>query len=184
MTSLNSDNLKHIESRESIVSLTDTEISDASDVASMASTDATRRGVKFGSIQIREYNRIVGDHPDVRVGPPLAIGWDYHEFEAQPLDEYEANRPSKRVFLRLTSITRKNLLINNFGIPEEEVRSAEKEIQRIRKLREKTNKQGKASDKIESAFLGAKRSVKRRSFSMIKGLAAVSSSFMAVGMHA
>ena len=93
-------------------------------------SSAPRRSVRFGSVQVREYDRIVGDHPEVKVGPPIGIGWEYMELEPLNMEEYEAQH-QRRFVRRLSSITRKNMLLNGFGIPEEEIRQAELENQRI-----------------------------------------------------
>jgi hypothetical protein len=120
-----------------------------------------RRKVRFSHVEVREFDRVVGDHPDVRVGPPIALGWEHEDLEPVPLNEYERSRISKGVY-RLTSITRKNLLINVYGIPEEEIREAEREVQRIRDQRTNTSKQSKPSVKAEAFAQSAKRKLKRR----------------------
>ena len=118
------------------------------------------RKVSFGSILIREYERIVGDHPETRIGVPMSIGWGYHVHEPVEIDTYEANRKPK-MLLRMSSITRKNILHKVFGIPEEELRAAEKEIQKIKKSREHSIKQSKVSAITESALKGVRRKIKR-----------------------
>jgi hypothetical protein len=116
--------------------------------------------VKFSTISIREYDRIVGDHPDCKVGPPITIGWEYGENAAQNLDEYESSR-KRRKNLRLTSITRKNMLHNVFGISEEEIRMAEKEVQKILKQRDTSKKQTKVGERTEAFVQSAKRKIRK-----------------------
>ena len=82
--------------------------------------ESNNRRISFGSVSVREYERIVGDHPDVKVGPPIAIGWQYEELPPILLDDYEASHLPKQN-LRLSSITRRNLLVNVWEIPEQEV---------------------------------------------------------------
>ena len=120
--------------------------------------------IQWGNIQIREYNRIVGDNPETIVGPPLTLDWQYNEHELITIDEYEETRPKRKVFwrLRLSSITRKNMLKNVFGIPESEIAAAEREVQVIRRQRQSTNKQGRLSSSVENAVQSAKRKIKRR----------------------
>jgi len=131
-----------------------TELSDDS-----SSCDGDRR-VSFGAIQVREYERMVGDHPDTRIGVPLTIGWGFVEHDTISIDKYESERSSKGN-LRMSSITRKNILHNVFGIPEEELRSAEKEVQKIKKARERSNKQSKLGAKSESALNGLRNRAKK-----------------------
>eukprot|EP00540_Astrosyne_radiata_P018647 CAMPEP_0116846206 /NCGR_PEP_ID=MMETSP0418-20121206/13704_1 /TAXON_ID=1158023 /ORGANISM="Astrosyne radiata, Strain 13vi08-1A" /LENGTH=175 /DNA_ID=CAMNT_0004477423 /DNA_START=42 /DNA_END=569 /DNA_ORIENTATION=+ len=119
--------------------------------------------ISFGTVEVRTFNRIVGDHPDCKVGPPITIDWDYIQHDAIELGAYESDR-KPRPNLKLTSITRKNLLKNVFEIPEEEIRNAEKEVQRILKKREQTKKQTKTGQKAEQFAQSAKRKI-RRAFS-------------------
>lgn len=116
--------------------------------------------VKFGTVAIREFDRIVGDHPDCKVGPPITFGWDWSERPVEDLDVYESSRVIRKN-LRLTSITRKNLLHNVFGIPESEIRMAEKEVQKILRQRATSQKQTKVAEKTEAFVQSAKRKLKR-----------------------
>lgn len=51
-----------------------------------------RRTVTFSSVQIREYSRILGDHPCCPSGPPLALGWETERENSFRLEEYEQQR--------------------------------------------------------------------------------------------
>lgn len=122
--------------------------------------------------------------PDVKVGPPISIGWSYNELPEQNLDEYEKSQPTKRRNLRLSSITRRNLLINTFEVDEKEIRRAEREVARIQRQREETSSQGKAREIVETAVQSTKRKL-RRSFSresFLRGLSAASGTLIPVGM--
>lgn len=140
------------------------------------SSQSSQKSVSFGLVEIREFNRIVGDHPDTRVGPPLSLGWEFNQASPMPLDEYEAQRPPMKKNLRMSSITRKNVLHNVFGIPEEEIRAAEKEVQKIAKRREVTSKQGKLSERTEEVVQAARRKFRRTLSAerLLKGLAQAS----------
>jgi len=52
----------------------------------------SRRSVSYGSIHVREFNRIVGDHPDASGGPPMSIGWDFIEKKPIAIDELHQNQ--------------------------------------------------------------------------------------------
>ena len=55
-----------------------------------------RRHVTFSSVKIREYSRILGDHPCCPSGPPLALGWDTEREDSLLLEEYEKKRDPLR----------------------------------------------------------------------------------------
>ena len=48
--------------------------------------------VFFAFVQIREYQRILGDHPCVSSGPPISLGWEVETDELFSLDMYEQRR--------------------------------------------------------------------------------------------
>ncbi|KAL3917326.1 MAG: hypothetical protein SGILL_004763 [Bacillariaceae sp.] len=125
--------------------------------------------VSFGDVQVREYERIVGDHPDVKVGVPLSISWAFVQKEPMSLEQYE-DLPKRRGNLRMTSITRKNILHNVFGIPEEEIRQAEVENRKINKKREQTSKQ--QAQKETTKLKRISKKMRRGSWNLLKGMAA------------
>lgn len=120
---------------------TEDTVTTVSDDDETASSSKQRRSVSFGPIHVRQYERIVGDHPDTKVGVPLSIGWAYYEDddhpEGIPIDRYECDR-IRRGKVRMSSITRKNILLNVHGLPEEEILLAEKRSKKLRKEREKS----------------------------------------------
>jgi hypothetical protein len=54
----------------------------------------SKRSISFHEIEIREYERILGDNPGTPHGPSLSIGWLYSTIEKVPVDVYEKTRPS------------------------------------------------------------------------------------------
>lgn len=122
---------------------------------------------------------------DVRVGPPISIGWAYNQLPEQPLDEFEEALPTKRKVLRLSSITRRNMLKNTFEIDEKEILRAEREVAKIQRQREETNNQGKAGELVETVVQSTRRKI-RRTFSresFLKSLSAASGAMIPIGMH-
>jgi hypothetical protein len=139
---------------------------------------SSSRQVRFGSIERREYNRMVGDHPDVRVGPPITFSWEFGELPPMPIDVYEgekAERASKGL-RKMSSITRKNMLRTVFEVSEEEIMVAEKEVQKIRKQREHSSKQSETSAVVESSLRRAGRKMRKTLGKALFALAAVPAS--------
>jgi len=124
---------------EEEISIGDNDIDDGN--GNGANDVKRRRIVSFGPIYVRQYERIVGDHPGTKVGVPVSIGWSYYDDEEQyinpvSLEQYENDRNNRgKKVLRMSSITRENMLLNVFRIPKKELIEAEKEIKKIRKQR-------------------------------------------------
>ena len=134
--------------------------------------------VGFGSVHIREFDRIVGDHPDVGQGPPLSIGWDYLELEGMSLDAYEQEKRDKHAqkvqdakncggwaplpgLRKLSSGRRRDMLRIDFDIPLRELEQAEADVEKTKKQREQTNKQKKVFTRTEEILQSAQRKLKR-----------------------
>jgi len=129
-----------------------------------------RRSVSFGPIHVRQYERIVGDHPETKVGVPLGIGWAYSDDEDHPdgisIELYEVDRIRKGK-LRMSSITRKNMMLHVFGFPEEEIKSAEKRSAKLRKQKEKD------AGATQSTFKKFGKKIKKSGISVLKGMSQV-----------
>ena len=52
--------------------------------------------VRFGSVQVRECERTLGDNPACEKGPSLSIGWKHKTLKPINLDTFEAIRHNKR----------------------------------------------------------------------------------------
>lgn len=153
--------------------------SDGSFVKEAASESASsRRQVRFGSIERREYNRMVGDHPDVRVGPPITFSWEFGELPPVTIDDYESEKAERasRGLRKMSSITRKNMLRTVFEVNEEEILAAEKEVQKIRKQREHSYKQSETSAVVESSLRRAGRKMRKTLGKALFAMAAIPAS--------
>jgi hypothetical protein len=129
-----------------------------------------RRSVSFGPIHVRQYERIVGDHPETKVGVPLGIGWAYNVDEDHPdgisIERYEADKIRKGK-LKMTSLTRKNMMLHVFGFTEEEIKQAEKRSEKLRKQKEKSE------GTPQGTFKKLGKKIKKNGLSILKGMSQV-----------
>lgn len=88
--------------------------------------------VSFGKVEIREYCRVLGDHPIPADGFPLSLGWAYNPTlvvrEIMDDDDYRSTCPSKPRRLRVGE--RKKLLKSIGGYTEQQLRRAEESRRR------------------------------------------------------
>lgn len=123
-----------------------------------SSDTSSKRAVSFGLIRIREYNRIVGDHPSVHGGPPLSNGWEFVQKSALQIDVYERRKRQRTSPLLMNSIKREIMLRGVFGVSIDDIRAAEKQVQKIQRQRLQTLNQGnKPGRVVENAMEFAKR---------------------------
>ena len=139
-----------------------TSCSDNSSSEFTTASSTTTSVVSFQSVQIREYERIAGDHPDVTDhldGPPLSIGWKHSEIIIIPIDSYESSNNKQQQFEHkqhkfepITGEMRKNILQYGFNVPSNEIEETMKEVKRIKEQRERTLKDGRRNNRIKRLF--------------------------------
>jgi len=110
-----------------------------------------RRKVSFGSVGVREFNRIAGDHPDCTVGPPMSIDWKFYEHPPISVDHYEEgvghHRHNSSSCEKISSDLRKEILQYGFQVPYADLVEAEKQATKVARLREQTRKQLDRNDR-------------------------------------
>jgi len=124
------------------------------------SSDRRRRRISFGNVLVRDYDMILGDHPSCSCGPPVTIGWDYHQYEPLDVDVYEFDNAFSRRSLRemwMNYNRRMHLLLD---YTEVDFKVVEKEIKRI-KLRREITKRLSRCRPIEYTLESACRKFKR-----------------------
>jgi hypothetical protein len=139
-------------------------------------SDSTGSMIKWGPVHVREYERIISDStPPVGIG--IGIGWASVERPPVSIERWESDRPPRRTNLRLSSITRKNMMQHVFGYSEEELRLAERENQKIRRRSSTssfTSKQTADGAKKATTLRKIGKTVTRASWTLLKGLGAAS----------
>jgi hypothetical protein len=127
-------------------------------------TKSNKPRVKFGDIEIRRYNRTLGDNPACQDGPPITLDWSYSkEMTQTSIDEYEANRFPRRTRRQLvmTTTTRRNMMAFHFGYSMNDINLASKSILKTKKQRKETKKLTPAVERRQEMKENITRKVKR-----------------------
>lgn len=127
-------------------------------IPSSPEAELDEKKVHFGSVQIRNYERVLGDNPACSCGSPTSLGWKYTAMDPIPLDQYEGDRnPLRgRRQLKMSPITRRNILHNILGYTHEEIDAAEEKMKVIRRQREKSKKLSSSPGKDAVRAIGRK----------------------------
>ena len=117
------------------------------------------RSVSFGTVKVRYFNRIVGDHPGTEHGPPLSIGWEFTESHEYPLHKFEearlhfrgnsrkikkqvSNGGKEKAYstgtrkLRILSASLRRKILLNSGVSVQDIQYAEADGLEVRRLRD------------------------------------------------
>ena len=130
-----------------------------------------RSSVSFGNVQVREFERIVGDNPGMSdYGPPLGIGWRYYDSGVKlPVESFKMTHgpvfsPYRRnQLLPLQGETRRIILENYFDVSRKEIRAAMREVARTKQQRsESMEAEDKFVDKVQGVFQSAKKHMRRQ----------------------
>ena len=73
--------------------------------------------VCFGTTEVREYERVLGDHPHLSIG--LAIGWDYQEQDPVSVDDYEQNHHYHAPRMESTSVNERYTILKGWFTEQE-----------------------------------------------------------------
>mmetsp|Transcript_4086 Transcript_4086/g.6430 ORF Transcript_4086/g.6430 Transcript_4086/m.6430 type:complete len:673 (-) Transcript_4086:101-2119(-) len=124
--------------------------------------EENKKRVRFNAIQIRDYERIVGDNPSCTAGPPLSIGWKYGTTTVIDVNSYEQARPYRKSSVRLIlpREEREALLLNWGASFHDIVESVRGNIKVKNQRRQTVTNLGKV-ERIEEAFESATRTLKR-----------------------
>lgn len=96
--------------------------------------------ISFDAVEIRSFERIVGDNPSTTAGPAVSLAWEHHDSCRLDFEEYEASRPPRRKQgeFQMPPSVRRELLLDTAAASAEEIRRAEKDIRRIQHQRRAT----------------------------------------------
>ena len=100
------------------------------------------RSVSFSSVDIKEFNMTLGDHPSATSGPPVMLDTEPTASRVVSLDDYEElrshTRRKSRRQLKLSRNDRNGILVHERGFTQEQVNQACIESMKIRLQREET----------------------------------------------
>lgn len=130
---------------------------------STRSGGTSRREVSFHTIHIRYHPMILGDNPACSFGAPVQLDWECIEEEKHDLDVYEVERrPRRRLRHLVLSYYRRKDILMQAGFNEDEMRSSEKQIGKLKRQR-KTTGFFLPIQKMEEVVQSAGRKVRRAS---------------------
>ena len=95
-----------------------------------------KKSVSFHQVSIREYPRTIGDNPEVGLGCPIGLSWEYHELATKDVDAYESSRGQRKssTQMRLHPTTRHRMMLAA-GASKEEIKAATKEAAKVQRRR-------------------------------------------------
>lgn len=99
------------------------------------------RQVQFSTIEIRAYERILGDNPSCSTGPSVSIGWNYDKDKTTMhlIDEYEYRRTRRRDMSEMTlSREERFQLLVSLGYSRKEISTAVRLNMKLKKKRRQT----------------------------------------------
>lgn len=117
--------------------------------------------VRFGTVQIRSFERILGDNPSTISGAPIGIGWKFVQFQPQSVNEFEEHRQPTRPShsLVLNRDIREDMLVS-LGYSKKDIAAAIRTNLKCRNKRRQTVQNLRAEgveEKVESAVKGVMR---------------------------
>ena len=117
--------------------------------------------VRFGTVQIRSFERILGDNPSTISGAPIGIGWKFVQFRPQSVNEFEERRLPTRPShsLVLNRDIREEMLVS-LGYSKRDIAAAIRTNLKCRNKRRQTVQNLRAEgveEKVESAVKGVMR---------------------------
>uniref|UniRef100_A0A7R9ZJC8 Uncharacterized protein n=1 Tax=Craspedostauros australis TaxID=1486917 RepID=A0A7R9ZJC8_9STRA len=143
------------------------QISSTSEVTDDLSAQQQKPHVSFGTVHVRHYERVIGNHPDVHFGIPLGIGWSYVDDESVELRSYHRSVQHKGCY-KLSRQARRKIFHEEVGLSQEQTRAIEMKLDTKRKNQRKMT--GKLWNRIKSRPFAVKVRVRLLSYSQPESL--------------
>jgi hypothetical protein len=126
-------------------------------------TDRPKQKVQFGSVTVRGFERILGDNPSCKVGPPISIGWKVESVTTHPSPEahdFARGRPIRSSNGLILSRDERHELLRQLGYAERDIANAVRAVLRDKNRRRTTVTNLSAAtveEKMETVSNGIKR---------------------------
>jgi len=127
-------------------------------------------GVTFQSLNIRFYDRSIGDNPSVVSGPPISLGWNCVGERKFDLNEWERHRGERRKgpAMLMPRTMREEILRIEVGCSRQEINEALRRViadkkKRLQTINNMNTVAGKAEEKIENTLSKVKGIFRRKS---------------------
>ena len=122
-----------------------------------------KRSVSFNKIEIREYERTLGDNPCVSSGPPLTLGWKYNpDHDVFDVEEYENNKsPRSKAEMLMPREIREVVLKEYWGVSKSEMYTTTKDINIAKRNRRATARSSDSAERRREQMEKASRTMKR-----------------------
>ena len=139
-------------------------------ILSNSAASSTTRGsnkvasaVSFQSVNIREYDRIIGDNPSCKYGIPISLDWSHSGERSHTLNDYEKFKGMQRSksMMRMNARTRESIVKMKLGYSDEEIAVVLKENKKIQRSRSMTDLVSPLW-RVEAVCESAARKLKRR----------------------
>lgn len=128
------------------------------------SSTGTPKSVYWKEVEIRQYERTVGDNPSCSSGPPLSIGWHFDaKHTTMSIDGYETLRPPRKSQFEMVMPReeRQEILMDEWKVSQALIATAIRTNIKAKNQRRRTvNNLGKMT-KLEEVMESAQRKMKR-----------------------
>lgn len=137
-----------------------------------------KKGVSFGQIRVREFDRTVVDNPSCSSGPPIGLDWTYYDTQPKSLEVYEHihGQPRNQLDLIMSREERQTTLMLDWGVTYVEIAQAVRETFKVRNQRRRSVHNIGKAQKLDTFLESAQRKLKRtllfqkRSSSQVQGM--------------
>lgn len=124
--------------------------------------------VTFQHVEVREYDRVLGDNPSCRSGVPISLDWNYSEKSQVSIKDYEDERDKRPSYARrlgklpIHKVKRESIL-KDWAYTDDEIDAAKEQMKKVRRSKSLSNFTSQLIPwQVEDACSSLKRKVSRK----------------------